>query len=161
MPQILDFLSSDLGVTLHRTRSTGSPRGGDCGGPVPSTAACGEGGEDPEAPPCSLPLTPPPLRWGRGGDKGGPSAPGETLGQPPAGEGPQSRKLVSSWGQAQEELRVPTALVPVPALPPPGWVTRARDLPLWASVSSSANGSGGLDVDAQTPAPVLTQQVPS
>ena len=65
------------------------------------------------------------------------------------------------WGPAQEELRVPTALVPVPALPPPGWFTRARDLPLWASVSSSANGSGGLDVDAQTPAPVLTQQVPS
>ena len=74
---------------------------------------------------------------------------------------PQSRKLVSSWGPAQEELRVPTALVPVPALPPPGWVTRARDLPLWASVSSSINGSGGLEMDAQTPARVCTQQVPS
>ena len=92
MPQILDFLSSDLGVTPHRARSTGSPRGGDCGGPVPSTAACGEGGEDTEAPPCSLPLPPPPLRWGRGGDKGGPSAPAETLGQPPAGEGPPEQK---------------------------------------------------------------------
>ena len=73
--------------------------------------------------------------------------------------GPQSRKLVSSWRPAQEELRVPTALVPVPALPPPGWVTKARDLPLWASVSSSANGWDGLD--AQTPARVLTLQVPS
>lgn len=105
MPQILDFLSSDLGVTLHRTRSTGSPRGGDCGGPVPSTAACGEGGEDPEAPPCSLPLPPPPLRWGRGGDKGGPSAPAETLGQPPAGEGPPEQEasvlLGASSGGAQ------------------------------------------------------------
>ena len=75
--------------------------------------------------------------------------------------GPQSRKLVSSWGPAQEELRVPTALVPVPALPPPGWVTRARDLPLWASVSSSINGWDGLEMDAQTPARVCTQQVPS
>lgn len=74
---------------------------------------------------------------------------------------PQSRKLVSSWGPAQEELRVPTALVPVPALPPPGWVTRARDLPLWASVSSSINGWDGLEMDAQTPARVCTQQVPS
>ena len=74
---------------------------------------------------------------------------------------PQSRKLVSSWGPAQEELRVPTALVPVPALPPPGWVIRARDLPLWASVSSSINGWDGLEMDAQTPARVCTQQVPS
>ena len=71
--------------------------------------------------------------------------------------GPQSRKLVSSWRPAQEELRVPTALVPVPALPPPGWVTKARDLPLWASVSSSANGWDGLEMDAQTPAQVCTQ----
>ena len=123
MPQILDFLSSDLGVTPHRARSTGSPRGGDCGGPVPSTAACGEGGEDPEAPPRSPPLPPPPLRWGRGGDKGGPSAPAKTL----QVRGPQSRKLVSSWGPAQEELRVPTALVPVSALPTTGWVTRAPE----------------------------------
>ena len=161
MPQILDFLSSDLGVTLHRTRSTGSPRGGDCGGPVPSTAVCGEGGEDPEAPPCSLPLPPP--RCGRGGDgtREDPQLQVRPSDRPLQVRAPQSRKLVSSWGPAQEELRVPTALVPVPALPPPGWVTRARDLPLWASVSSSINGWDGLEMDAQTPARVCTQQVPS
>lgn len=53
------------------------------------------------------------------------------------------------------------ALVPVPALPAPGWVTRARDLPLWASGSLSVNRRDGLEMDAQTPARVLTQQVPS
>lgn len=37
------------------------------------------------------------------------------------------------------------ALVPVPALPTPGWVTRARDLPpLWASGSLSVNRRDGL-----------------
>ena len=65
----------------------------------------------------------PPLRWGRGGNKGGPSALAKTL----QVRGPQSRKLVSSWGPAQEELRVPTALVPVSALPTTGWVTRAPE----------------------------------
>lgn len=40
---------------------------------------------------------------------------------------PQSRKLVSSWGPAQEELRAPTVLVPVSALPTTGWVTRAPE----------------------------------
>ena len=103
MPQILDFLSSDLGVTPHRT-STGSLRGGDCGA-FPSTAACGEGGEDPEAPPHCRPLPQPPLRWGRRGDKGGPSVPAETLGQPPAGEGPPEQEagvlLGASSGGAQ------------------------------------------------------------
>ena len=44
MPQILDFLSSDLGVTLHRARSTGSPRGGDCGGLSPPLQRVGREG---------------------------------------------------------------------------------------------------------------------
>ena len=103
MPQIFDFLSSDLGVTPHQT-STGSLRGGDCGA-FPFTAACGEGGEDPEAPPRSPILTPPPLRWGRGGGKGGPSVPAEALRQPPAGEGPPEQEagvlLETSSGGAQ------------------------------------------------------------
>ena len=104
MPQIFDFLSSDLGVTPHQT-STGSLRGGDCGA-FPSTAACGEGGEGArEDPQFQLRPSDSPLQV----------------------RGPQSRKLVSSWRPAQEELRVPTALVPVPALPRPGWVTRARE----------------------------------
>ena len=75
--------------------------------------------------------------------------------------GPQSRKLVSSWGPAQEELRVPTAfqsrLCPLQA----GSPGPLSDLALCASGSSSANGSGGLEMDAQIPAQVLTQQVPS
>ena len=97
-------------------------------GPVPSTSAwrqhvAGVGAWGPRDPSMQPAPPPPPLRWGRGGDKGGPSAPAETLGQPLQVRGPQSRKLVSSWGPAQEELGAPMALVPVLAPPAPGWAT--------------------------------------
>ena len=102
MPQILDFLSSDLGVTPHRARTTGSPQGGDCGDLCPPLQHVGREGRAQKPLHASCPY---PLRWGRGGDKGGPSAPGETLGQPPAGEGPPEQEagvlLGASSGGAQ------------------------------------------------------------
>ena len=89
VPQILDFLCSDLGMTPHRARSTGTPQGGDCGDLCPPLQHVGREGRTQKPLHASCPY---PLRWGRGGDKGGPSAPGETLGQPPAGEGPPEQK---------------------------------------------------------------------
>ena len=158
MPQILDFLSSDLGVTPHRARTTGSPQGGDCGDLCPPLQHVGREGRT------QKPLhaaRPSPLSGGGEGTREDPQLQVRPSDSPLQVRGPQSRKLVSSWGPAQEELRTLMALVPVPALPAPGWVTRAHDLPLYASGSSSISGWDGLDMDAQTQAQVCTQQVPS
>ena len=158
VPQILDFLCSDLGMTPHRARSTGSPQRGDCGDLCPPLQHVGREGRT------QKPLhaaRPSPLSGGGEGTREDPQLQVRPSDSPLQVRSPQSRKLVSSWGPAQEELRTLMALVPVPALPAPGWVTGARDLPLWASVSSSANGWDGLEMDAQTPARVLILQVPS
>ena len=136
-------------------------------GPVPSTSAwrqhvAGVGGWGPRDPSMQPAPPPPPLRWGRGGDKGGPSAPAETLGQPPAGEGPQEQEAAVLLGASSEGARGAHG----PGSSPGSARSRlgdlgARDLPFWASGSSSVNGWDGLEMDAQTPARVLTPQVPS
>ena len=75
---------SDLGVTPIG-------RGGDCGTcPLQCSVVTVWGGGTQR--PLHL-ARPSELRWGRGGDQGGPSAAAETLGQPPQARGPQSR----SW----------------------------------------------------------------
>ena len=122
MAKILGFLSSELGVTPHPARSTGSPRGGDCGDLCPPLQHAGRERRTQRPLHAACP-SPAPSEVGEGREQGRTSAPAKTL----QVRGPQSRKLVSSWGPAQEELRAPTVLVPVSALPTTGWVTRAPE----------------------------------
>lgn len=86
------------------------------------------GGEDPGLS-TSPPPSPPPSVGGER-DEEGPSAPAETLGQPLQERGLRSRKLLSSWGQLRRSSSTLALVFQSRLCPAPGWVTRARDLPL-------------------------------
>ena len=100
-------------------------------GPVPSAAVMvalyGEGEGKMKSPPHTAGPSPSPCCGGGGeGNKEGPSAPDETLGQAPLQmRSPQSTKLVSTLDGAWQEdsSGSPQPWVPIPALPPPDWVT--------------------------------------
>lgn len=74
----------------------------------------------------------------------------------PAGEGLRSRKLLSSWGPAQEELGHPWPWFQSGSARSRLGHAGARDLPLWASGSLVCKRADGLEMDARSPSSAHT-----